>query len=847
MSSSVCAGLYRVFDSQIFPSAVSDEITVLFPYNLRNKEEIRQSFPVKRFPHRSMKPTSRLPKVLAFGTLIVLCSFTQYSVRGDTIPESVQFFLDLNCYECHNDTDKKGGVDIENLQFNPNDSGSMRTWTLMHDRVRDLEMPPKKNLWPEETERTDFITTFESTLHKVSEEQQQELGRVRSRRLNRVEYENTLHDLLGIDIPLQTFLPEDQEQDGFNNIADAQQISYHLLQTYLEAADASLEAAFQKALNPRTFESRLYQPSEIAQGRNRRGNTRDPFLVDQQSISYPTSLSYHGRMPPTKAKKSGWYRIRFTARSVNAPKDHGVWTSVRSGYCYAVKPLMYWIGSFEARDEPETFEFEAWIEEDHMIEIRPNDRTLPRIPGKSITGGTAPDLKVPGVALDFLEVTPIYRRSSPQQLRELLFEDLDIKKGQLVSQNPEHDIERLVSRFAERAFRRPVPQEDLQPYIDFALNAYEDEQSVNEGLHAGFRAILSSPRFLYFQEKPGELDPHSIASRLSYFLWNRPPDETLLNFAASGNLRKPQVLQAQVERMLQDSRSQAFIENFAAQWLDLKDIDFTTPDEKLYPEFDEILKNAMLGETHSFLRTLLDENLSVTHIIDSDFAMLNERIARHYGIEGVSGTDFRRVALKPEHKRGGIITHGSILKVTANGTTSSPVIRGVWMLERILGEHISPPPDDVPAIEPDIRGATSIREQLDKHRSTESCNACHAKIDPPGFALENYDVIGGWRQYYRALKDRGGIGKGPIVDPSYDLKDGRSFQDLEGFKRMILAKPDQIARNLVEKTLVYATGARIEFADRREIESIVEKVSHQNYGFRSILHAAVQSSIFLEK
>ncbi len=790
---------------------------------------------------------SQSTRTLAIAAIIAGPCLAVSKAANDLIPESVQFFLDLNCYECHNDTEKKGGLDIENLRFDPNDSASMRTWTFMHDRVRDREMPPKKNLWPEEAERSEFLTTFEQTLHEISNQQQQELGRVRSRRLNRVEYENTLHDLLGIDIPLQPFLPEDQEQDGFNNIANAQQISYHLLQTYLEAADAALEAAFEKALNPRTHEPRLYQPSEIAQGRNRRGNTRDPFLVDQQSISYPTSLSYHGRMPPTKAKESGWYRIRFTARSVNAPKDHGVWTSVRSGYCYAVKPLMYWIGSFEARDEPETFEYEAWIEEDHMIEIRPNDRTLPRIPGRAITGGTAPDLKAPGVAFEFLEVTPIYRGPNPRQLRKRLFDDLTIKKGELVSQNPESDIERLLSRFAERAFRRPVLQEDLQPYLDFALSAYQDEKSINDGLYAGFRAILSSPRFLYFQETPGLLDAHSIASRLSYFLWNRPPDEKLLNFAASGDLRTPQVLEAQVERMLQDSRSQAYIENFAAQWLDLKDIDFTTPDEKLYPEYDEILKNAMLGETHNFLRTLLDENLSVTHIIDSDFAMLNERIARHYGIEGVSGTDFRRVSLKPEHKRGGIITHGSILKVTANGTTSSPVIRGVWMLERILGEHISPPPDDVPAIEPDIRGATSIREQLDKHRSTESCNACHVKIDPPGFALENYDVIGGWRRNYRALNDRGGVGKGPIVDPSYDLKDGRSFQDLEGFKRMILAEPDQIARNLVEKTLVYATGASIEFADRREIESIVEKVSHQNYGFRSILHAAVQSSIFLEK
>ncbi len=786
-------------------------------------------------------------RTLAIAILIAGPSLATSRAASDLIPESVQFFLDLNCYECHNDTEKKGGLDIENLHLDPNDSASMRTWTLMHDRVKHREMPPKKNLWPEEAERSKFLTTFENTLHEISEERQKELGRVRSRRLNRVEYENTLHDLLGIDIPLKPFLPEDMEQDGFDNIADAQQVSYHLLQTYLEAADAALDAAFEKALHPRKFETRRYEPSEIAQGRKRRGNTRDPFLIGNTSVSYPTGLSYHGRMPPTKAERSGWYRIRFTARSVNAPEGHGVWTSVRSGYCYAVKPLMYWIGSFEARDEPETFEYEAWIEEDHMIEIRPTDHTLQRIPGKSITGGTAPDLKAPGVALDYLEVTPIYRGPSPTQLRALLFEGLKVEQQQLVSAAPEKDLKRLVTRFAERAFRRPVSEEDLQPYLDFALGAFREDKAISSGLHAGYRAILSSPRFLYFQEKPGELDAHSIASRLSYFLWNRMPDETLLSLASADDLKNPEVLEAQVERMLEDPRSKAFIENFAAQWLDLKDIDFTTPDEKLYPEFDEVLKHAMLGETHSYLRTLLDENLSVTHVIDSDFAMLNERIARHYGIDGVSGTNFRRVALKPEHKRGGIITHASVLKVTANGTTSSPVIRGVWMLERILGEHIQPPPDDVPAIEPDIRGATTMREQLDKHRSIESCNTCHVRIDPPGFALENYDVIGGWRNHYRALTDRGRLGKGPVVDPSYDLPNGQSFDDIDGFKRMILAEPDQIARNLVEKTLVYATGARIEFADRREIEEIVEKTSHENYGFRSIIHAAVQSSIFLEK
>ena len=763
------------------------------------------------------------------------------------LPESIVDFLDINCYECHNDTEKKGGLDMEALRFDPTDSASLGMWALLHDRVRDGEMPPKDELQPEPQERSDFLHAFEASLHDASEQQQTQKGRVRSRRLNRIEFENTLHDLLGIDIPLKVYLPEESEHEGFDNIADAQQVSYHLLQKYLEASDAALDEAFKRALKRKAFQPRIYGIDEISKGRDRRGNTRDPFTVGNTAVSYPTSLSYHGRMPNTRRQESGWYRVRLRARSVNAPEGHGVWTSVRSGYCYAVKPLMYWIGSFEARDEPEEHEFEAWIQEDHMLEVRPADRTLRRISGRTITGGTAPDEQAPGVAIEYLEITPIYKGLKPDEIRERLFGSLAFRKGDLLSSNPERELKQLISAFAERAYRRPVKESEIGTYLAFAEQVYRDEQSLLEGLKAGYRAVLSSPRFLYFKETPGRLDPYSIASRLSYFLWNRAPDAPLLTAARNGSLARPSALRKQVERMLADDKSKAFIENFAAQWLDLKDIDFTTPDEKLYPEFDDTLKHAMLGETHSFLRKLLDDNLSVTNVIDSDFAMLNERIARHYGIDGVSGTAYRSVPVDAESRRGGLITQASVLKVSANGTTTSPVIRGVWLLERVLGEHISPPPDDVPAIEPDIRGAASIREQLDKHRSTGACQSCHVKIDPPGFALENYDVIGGWRERYRAINANGRLGKGPTVDPSYKLPDGRSFEGIDGFKAMILAEPDQIARNLLEKTLVYATGASIEFADRREIDAMVADLARDNYGFRSIIHAAVQSDIFLEK
>jgi len=300
--------------------------------------------------------------------------------------------------------------------------------------------------------------------------------------------------------------------------------------------------------------------------------------------------------------------------------------------------------------------------------------------------------------------------------------------------------------------------------------------------------------------------------------------------------------------MLNDPKAEAFVKNFADSWLDLRDINFTTPDANLYPEFDEILLHSMLDETYTFLRQMIEGNLSVANVIDSDFAMLNERLARHYGIEGFEGTGIQKITLDPEDRRGGIMTHASVLKVTANGTTTSPIVRGVWLLDRILGIEIPPPPDQVAAIEPDIRGAVSIRDQLDKHRSSESCMVCHRKIDPPGFALENYDVIGGWREKYRAIgsEEKKWI-DGPDVDASYEFSDGSSFHDIDGFKELVLSDTEQIARNLVNQVLTYATGASIEFADRREVDRMVEALAADDYGFRSLIHAVAQSEIFLSK
>jgi hypothetical protein len=312
----------------------------------------------------------------------------------------------------------------------------------------------------------------------------------------------------------------------------------------------------------------------------------------------------------------------------------------------------------------------------------------------------------------------------------------------------------------------------------------------------------------------------------------------------------------QVERMLADGRAGEFTKNFVGQWLRLREIDFTSPDHRLYPEFDDILKKAMVSEAELFFAEVLKNDLSLTNFASSDFTFVNERLARHYGLEGVEGLEMRKVLLPPSAHRGGVMTMAGVLKVTANGTSTSPVYRGTFVLDRILGLPAAQPPDGVSGLEPDIRGATTIREQLSKHRETASCKSCHAKIDPPGFALESFDVIGGRRDYYRVVGGREAVvidgqrmryGRGPDVEPADVLADGRRFADIDELKQLLLADKDQLARSLAGKLLAYATGRAPDDADEPQIEAVVTAIRDKNYGLRSLVHEVVRSDLFRTK
>jgi hypothetical protein len=367
-------------------------------------------------------------------------------------------------------------------------------------------------------------------------------------------------------------------------------------------------------------------------------------------------------------------------------------------------------------------------------------------------------------------------------------------------------------------------------------------------------AVLCSPEFLFLKEPAGRLNDLQLASRLGYFLTRSAPDAELL----TAKLTQPEVLRAQTERLLQAATLERFVIDFTDGWLNLREIDFTTPDKQLYPEYDELLLDSMLRETRSFVTELIQNNLGVANIVQSDFAMLNSRLAQHYGIPGVSGLAMQKVKLPPDSHRGGVLTQASVLKVSANGTNTSPVVRGVFVMDRILGIEPPPPPPGVPGVEPDIRGATTLRELLDKHRNMESCNGCHRAIDPPGFALESYDVIGGWRERFRSI-DQGEQVKltvqgrkvryrlGPPVDAAGELSSGAKFANLSELKTLLLAGQDRVARCMIEKLLIFATGRAMGFSDRGELDKIVAQSKAKNHAMRDLIHAVVQSEIFRSK
>lgn len=790
--------------------------------------------------------------LLAFASELEAADEPTLAADSNHLTDVTRTFFAEHCLRCHGSAKAQGNLRLDQLDSDLSNPATLERWLQITARLQSGEMPPQDEPRPQPEKLTALLSRLITQLESASATQRR-AGRVVLRRLNRVEYQNTLNDLFNVNVSVKDMLPEDAVAAGFDNVGAALNISPVFIERCLDAIDAALDAAIapvhQIAGSQQRFDLYDSLPAWFLAG---------VWKQPEGVILFRTSGNSATDLRKFRAPAGGRYRFRVAASAHNSATPLPL-AILLGNFVVSGNPTRH-IGYFDAPPgEPRVIEFEErLLQKNDTIKVTPV-----ALPFVHLKHETMPEYPGPGLHIHWMEVEGPFAEEWPSESYRRVFGDVDPGTATLA------DAEKLLRDFLPKAFRRPVTDGEERPFVALVAESLESGSSFEAALRLGLKAVLTSPKFLYFSESiaaadDGTLDDYALASRLSYFLWSSMPDETLFELAGRGDLHRPEVLRAQVERMLQHPRSRAFTENFTGQWLNLRDINATTPDKTLYPEFEELLQWSSLQETHLFFNELLREDLSVRNVVDSDFAMLNGRLAEHYGIPNVTGVDFRRVPLLPEYHRGGVLTQASVLKVTANGSTTSPVLRGVWVLDRILGQPVPPPPPNVPAVEPDIRGANTIREQLAKHRSTENCSSCHARIDPPGFALENYDVIGGWRENYRVVAERKNwvnnrvgplakylaawqYGLGPAIDPADVLPDGRAFADIREFKKLLLSNPEQIARCFTEKLLTYATGQPIGLSDRRDVDQILVDTQATDYGVRSLVHAVVASDLFRRK
>lgn len=794
-------------------------------------------------------------------TLRLLAAASLLAGTSHAAIPALQPFLDTHCMDCHDAEMKKGGLDLAALPTDGLNAAALKKWVRVFDRVAAGEMPPAKKKQPTQEEVQDFMAALGGDLAAKSQAQK---GTV-LRRLNRREYQNTLEDLLGVKLNVIDMLPEDGRASGFDNIGEALSISGIQMQRYLEAAELAINAALFADQQPE--KTTLTATLESDRNKDNLGKhwlkLEDGAIVVFNEGGFPSTV-----IPDLRTKASGTYKLRVT------------------GYGYQIEepPVFALItGSFNFRNadnvthsyhelpigKPGTIEVTLHLEANKGIWISPQGLNGPD--GHSpIKDGPA---NYPGEGLALMKVElegPFITEWPPRGQKRLLGEaklrevmpEKPWMRGKFGykpvftadSTDPSGEARKLLPAFASAAFRRPATAEEEEPFLKLFEAEFAEGKDFLVAMRTAAIAMLCSPEFLFLREPAGKLNDLQLASRLSYFLTRSMPDETLMK----APLSQPQALRTQTERLLQNAMLDRFVTDFTDGWLNLREIEFTTPDKQLYPEYDGLLLDSMLRETRSFITHLIQQNLSLANVIHSDFAMLNGRLAKHYGIPDVRGVELQKVKLPPESHRGGVLTQASILKVSANGTNTSPIVRGVWVMERILGEEPPPPPPGIPGVEPDIRGATTLREQLAKHSEMESCQGCHRVIDPPGFALENYDVIGGWRERFRSLGEGEKVdlkveGRkvryklGLPVDAAGQLADGKTFQNLAELQKLLLAEQDKVARCVIEKLLTFATGRPMGFSDRYEIERLVAQSKAQGHKMRDLIHAVVQSEIFLSK
>ena len=804
--------------------------------------------------------------------------------------------LASSCLDCHDADTAAGTLSIPALGTDLSDPVVRETFALMHDRVAKRQMPPDAGDLADDA-RAALVAALAAAVEQADRSDVAANGRVPLRRLNRHEYEHTLRDVLHLPhLDVGDRLPEDRTRDGFNKSAEGLDFSRIHLEAALDAAEAALTAAVAETAAPQPPDTFTAVSTALFGGQAFGEPQAQFFAKDSQKVDKPEAddadvecaifrsayWPYHGYPRGFVAKRSGLYRVRFHARAVHQVENFALVPAPRpvpltfrarapsgpdvSGDVQAVG------GIFDIAAAGDDYETTVLLKKGQTIEYSLLGLAVPL--ARNVDGGgptyrfpPLPPGGHPGIAVRSLEITgPLPPDVWPPESHQALFGDLPFRAApagaspavEVLAGDPEAEARRLLRRFARAALVKPLPEEDLAAYETLTLARIRAGTGFTRAVLAGYRAVLCSPEFLYLDDPRGPRDLVPLAQRLSYFLWDTRPDPGLLAKATLGDLARPDVLRAEVDRLVDDPRFERFVTNFTDYWLDLRHIRRDEPDIRLYPEyrFDDYLVESMARETRAFVTALVRDNMPATAIVDTEFLFANDRLARHYRLEPLSGHAARTVPVPAGSPLGGLLTQAAIQKVTANGTNTSPVVRGAWVMTRLLGQPPPKPPESVPAVEPDIRGAKTIRDLLALHTKDASCASCHALFDPVGFALENFDICGGWRDRYRGLEegepvtgiDRAGhdfsYRLAHPVDPRGSLPDGRSFADIRSLKALLAGSSRQLARNLLHQFTAYATGGPVRFSDRRDIEAILDACAADGYRVRDLLHAFVASGIF---
>jgi len=745
--------------------------------------------------------------------------------------------LDKYCVTCHNQRLKTAGLMLDTLNLD-RVSENAETWEKVLRKLHGGMMPPQSMPRPDEATVNRFTAWLETSLDKAAAAHP-EPGRSTLHRLNRTEYGNAIHDLLDLDIDVASLLPADDEANGFDNIADVLRFSPSLLEQYLSASDKiSSLAVGDPSLTPI---SQVFQaPPDLSQEGHLEGlplGTRGGILIHynfpldgeydfrvfllQNIVGYLTGLEYPHQLEISidgqrvfLAQVGGEEDNRMSDANLGVAKDT-IDARLRTRIPVKAGPRTVVVTFLRRNSAPSDEPLQPFTH-DHDLQ---NMNGIPLIDRMQITG----------------PFNPTGSGDTPSRRRVF-----SCHPANAAAELP--CARQILTNLARRAYRRPVTNNDLETLLTFYQSG-RNKKDFEAGIENALRLILTDPKFLFRMEidpagsAPGSIHPVSdleLASRLSFFLWSTGPDEQLINVAAQGKLRDPAVLEQQVKRMLADDRSEALVKNFAGQWLMLRNLQSVLPDPNEFPNFDDNLRQAFRRETEMFFASILREDRSVLDLLTADYTFVNERLAKHYGIPGVYGSQFRRVKLANEERRG-LLGQGSILTVTSEANRTSPVKRGKFILEAIMGTPPPSPPPNVPPLkENEGAQAMSVRARLEEHRKNPACAGCHAVMDPLGFSLENFDGIGEWR-----TREPGGA-----VDPSGQLADGTKVDGPVALRQAILKHPEQFVRTLTEKMLTYALGRGLEYYDMPTVRGIARDASRDNYRFSSVVLGIVKSTPF---